>query len=80
MPAETSLLLTPYYSSSSSLQGYALRVIRLKLDIRAPGQPVEIFLGALIAELCNFENHFGRNNTEANRAENARSARMSSRR
>ena len=37
---------------------------------------MEIFLGALVAELCNFENQFGPNRTEAPRAENARSARI----
>ena len=39
---------------------FKISPIILKLDTRAPWQPVEIFLGALVAELCNFENHFGR--------------------
>ena len=51
----------------------------MKLDTRAPGQPYKIFLSALGAELCNFENQFVPNRTEASTAENARSVRITSR-
>ena len=55
---------------------FTKKSIILNFDAQAPVHPVEMFLGALSAELCYFENHFGRNRTEAKRAENARSVRI----